>query len=147
MAGQPSDGYGCTPVSSSRLTRCQVASTSAAVSSSRSRRPSEPDSMSRSSLASTATASRARGLPRHCHRTVRSLSSTEKQTPWSTPYTWPVGSGSRWPPLRSALLTTASNTAIRRTTGLRLLTSRMRSISRSVSIHSWHMPGPNGPSR
>ena len=30
--------------------------------------------------------------------------------PWSTPYTWPSGIGMRCPPLRSALLTTASNT-------------------------------------
>ena len=35
-------------------------------------------------------------------------------TPWSTPYRWPSAISSTWPPLRSALLTSTSKTAIRR---------------------------------
>ena len=62
------------------------------------------------------------GSPAHPHSTVRSFSSSLNVTPWSTPYV--AGSASAWtrpcntwPPLRSALLTTASNTHIRRRSG------------------------------
>ena len=56
--------------------------------------------------------------------------------------------GSRWPIFLSALLTTALNTAISRSPAWSLRRdSATRSTSGSRSIHSWHMPGPNGPSR
>ena len=55
--------------------------------------------------------------------------------------------GSRCPPLRSALLTTASSTTIRARSGWSLRASRARSTPSSTSTHSWHIPGPNGPSR
>src|SRR5262249_14091547 len=84
----------------------------------------------------------------HCHSTVRSLYSSPKQTPWSHPYSRPSATGSRWPILRSALLTTASKTAMSRSSGWSRLRARAtRSASASASIQSWHMPGPNGPSR
>src|ERR1035437_9943593 len=86
--------------------------------------------------------------PRHCHNTVRSLYSSLKQTPWSQPNRRPSLTGSRWPILRSALLTTASNKAMSRSARLSALRARAtRSTLVSASIHSWHMPGPNGPSR
>ena len=44
-------------------------------------------------------------------------------TPWSTPYRWPSGIASTWPPLRSALLTTTSKTAIRRSAAVSSWTS------------------------
>ena len=53
-------------------------------------------------------------LPAQPHSTVRSLFSTCRHTPWSTPYTRPSTPDRMWPPLRSALLTSTSNTAIRR---------------------------------
>ena len=62
-------------------------------------------------------ASSGSGLPAQRHSSVRSFGSTEKQMPWSTPYTWPSGIGMMCPPLRSALFTTASNTAMRRSAG------------------------------
>ena len=46
----------------------------------------------------------ASGSPAQPHSTVRSLGSTWNDTPWSTPCTAPSGTGSTWPPLRSALL-------------------------------------------
>ncbi len=50
--------------------------------------------------------------------------------------------------MRSALFTTASNTAMSRSARLSALRdSATRSTAASASIHSWHMPGPNGPSR
>ena len=62
--------------------------------------------------------------------------------PWSTPYTWPSGVGMMCPPLRSALLTTASNTAIRRSAGYVAADERRRGRpSGSPSIHSCTMPG------
>ena len=67
--------------------------------------------------------------------------------PWSTPYTWPPGVGMMWPPLRSALFTTASKTAIRRSAGSSRRTNAGRSTSSSPSIQSCTIPGPNGPSR
>ena len=57
---------------------------------------------------------------------VRSLSSAWKLTPWSTPKPRPPAIGSTWPPLRSALLTTASNTAIRRSAAVSACTRSHR---------------------
>ena len=68
--------------------------------------------------------------------------------PWSTPYTWPSGIGMMWPPLRSALLTTASNTAIRRSAGSSRPHERRRGRRpgrrRSTAAPC---PGRTGPSR
>src|SRR4029453_10478246 len=108
----------------------------------------------------------------HPHNTVRSFSSALKVTPWSHPYTVPDSVGRMCPPLGSGLFTTVSNTAIRRSAGMSACTSvtglcrpsyasstpsqpsatsprgTMSTSSRSsTSIHSWHIPSPNGPSR
>src|SRR6185312_206711 len=109
---------------------------------------SRPESRSVRSRPSASMARAGSFRPRHCHSTVRSLYSSPKQTPWSQPYSRPPLTGSRWPILRSALFTTASNTAMSRRIWLSGLRARVtRSTDLSASIHSWHMPGPNGPSR
>ena len=74
------------------------------------------------------------GLPAQRQSSVRSLGSTEKQMPWSTPYTCPSGIGMMWPPLRSALLTTASNTAIRRSAGV-VAAHERRQVDVLVAVH------------
>ena len=90
--------------------------------------------------------SSSNGSPRQPQRTVRSLGAVEKQMPWSQPWTSsPVTS--RWPPLRSALLTRTSNTAMRRSRSSRVRIMRRMSASSSASIQSWTMPLPAGPSR
>ncbi len=55
--------------------------------------------------------------------------------------------GRMWPPLRSVLLTTASNSAIGRRRRSEVRTRSQEWTAGSVSIQSWTMPGPNGPSR
>ena len=88
------------------------------------------------------------GSPRQPHRTVRSLGTAEKQTPWSTPWTCrPPSTGRMWPPLRSVLFMTASRTAIRRSRGSSSTTMATTSTSGSASTNAWTMPSPNGPSR
>ena len=77
------------------------------------RRPPAVDA----SAARTSSSCGAIGVPRQPHRIVRSFGSTLNVTPWSTPWISPSGRTSRWPPFRSALLTTASNSAIRRRRG------------------------------
>ena len=57
------------------------------------------------------------------HSTVRSLCSRWKERPWSTPNRCPSGMARMWPPLRSALLTSTSKTAIRRSAALSSWTS------------------------
>ncbi len=136
-----------------------------------------PAASSPASRVSTASASSVSGSPAQPQRRVRSLSSALKVTPWSMPYSSPPGPGSRWPPLRSPLLITASSTASRRSRGSSACTSSAvlpfptsawptafqpspgsspstRASSSGVSspgpgpsIQSWHMPCPYGPSR
>src|SRR6478672_5245544 len=174
IAGQPSTGYGSRPSCSSRSTRRRQASTSCRETSSTRVVPSAPSRSSRSA-SSTATSARVSDSPAQPHSTVRSLGSAWNDTPWSTPCTAPPGSTRTWPPLRSALLSTTSSTLIRRsrsssacprTTGSpsepsasstrsqlsgsaagAMTSTSVASSSSTVSIQSWTMPGPNGPSR
>src|SRR3712207_230604 len=145
-AGQSPLGWGYRPVRSSSATRCWVRRTSRRVRCSCSWSPRSPI-RSPVSFSSASTASAGSGCPAQRHSRVRSLGSTEKQMPWSTPYTCPSEVGMMCPPLRSALLTTASKTAMRRSPGSSERTKAARSTSGSPSTHSCTMPGPNGPSR
>ena len=49
--------------------------------------PSSPSSPS-GARSRPASSSGSNGVPRQPHRTVRSFGTVEKQTPWSTPWTW-----------------------------------------------------------
>ena len=106
--------------------------------------PRSPRSSS-PSRSSTSTASSGSGLPAQRHSRVRSFGSTEKQMPWSTPYTWPSGIGMMCPPLRSALFTTASKTAIRRSAGSSRRTNAGE-VDVVVAVHpELHHAGPERP--
>ena len=122
------------PVRSSRSTRRAVArdlgggrAGSASSVAERRRRRSSAQPLEHAPRASSVS-----GSPRHRHSTVRSLSSTAKQTPWSTPVHAAVrASGSRWPPLRSALLTTRRGRPSARRSGWSLRAQREAEVDRS----------------
>jgi len=84
-AGHSSDGYGCTRCLSRKSTRVAVARISAAESRCGSSPASSPSASAERRRRSASMARPGRGLPRHCQSTVRSLYSSEKQTPWSQP--------------------------------------------------------------
>ena len=131
-------------------------------------RPRSPPTRSRHLGRPPRSPRRVSCSPSQPHRTVRSFGSVWKVTPWSTPYRCPSGIASTCPPLRSALLTSTSKTAIRRSCGVSSWTRetgvvlpvdavedvaparraprprarcRRPTCSSSGSCHSWTMPG------
>ena len=117
MAGQPSPGSGKRPVASSLATRSPGARAISRAAEQLGQHDAEPVRPRSSRAARGRRRPRAAsGRPAQPHSTVRSFSSSLKVTPWSTPsHDRAVGERRRTcPPLRSALLTTASKTAIRR---------------------------------
>ncbi len=108
--------------------------------------PSSPSSCARTE-SMPSSSSRDSSSPSQPHSTVRSLCSTWKVRPWSTPWRWPSVISRMCAPLRSALLTTMSKTAIRRSAAE---SSWMRATGRSsssVPSKTWRQPSSGTASR
>ena len=120
--------------------RCAAAARSGAAAASAPRRRAAPRAPRRRGRRAPRAAGRRRrarrrssGSPAQPQSTVRSLGSGWKQTPWSTPYRWPSGISRTCPPLRSALLTSTSKTAIRRS-------GTESSWTRAIGWSCWSRP-------